>query len=61
MNGATIYRLFAPDRDGKTADIVVGRDTLEEYMETPNCAGCFTGRERSSSRRRFTGFMQSKK
>jgi len=42
--GATIHRLFAPDRDGKLADLVMGRDNLKEYMETPNCAGCFIGR-----------------
>ncbi|MCL2834889.1 MAG: galactose mutarotase [Treponema sp.] len=42
--GATIHRLFAPDRDGKPADLVLGRDTLKEYMESPNCTGSFIGR-----------------
>jgi aldose 1-epimerase len=42
--GAIIHRLFAPDRNGKPADIVLGRNTVEEYMERPNCCADFIGR-----------------
>ncbi|MCL2472266.1 MAG: galactose mutarotase [Treponema sp.] len=42
--GATIHRLYTPDRDGKIADIVLGRNNLKEYMEAPNVAGSVIGR-----------------
>ena len=42
--GATIHRLFAPDRNGNIADVVLGRDNLSEYTQTPNPSGCVIGR-----------------
>ena len=42
--GATIHRLYSPDKNGKLADVVLGRDKLEEYMETPNPTGGVIGR-----------------
>jgi len=42
--GAIIHRLITPDRNGNSADIVLGRDTLEEYMQYPNCCADFIGR-----------------
>ena len=42
--GAIIHRLFAPDRNGESADIVLGQDNIEGYKKMPNCAGPFIGR-----------------
>ena len=42
--GAIIHRLYAPDRNGALADVVLGRDKLEEYFDRINCAGDFIGR-----------------
>lgn len=42
--GAIIHRLYVPDRNGKIADVVLGRDTVEEYMEIANCCADFIGR-----------------
>ena len=42
--GGIIHRLFAPDRDGRSADIVLGQDSIERYAQSPNCAGPFIGR-----------------
>lgn len=42
--GGMIHRLYAPDRDGKIADIVLGQDDVENYNKSPNCAGPFIGR-----------------
>ncbi|MCF3649903.1 aldose epimerase family protein [Synoicihabitans lomoniglobus] len=37
--GATIVRLFTPDRDGRSADVVLGYDTLAGY----EAGSCFFG------------------
>lgn len=37
--GALIIRVFAPDKNGVTADVALGYDTLEKYEEN----GCFFG------------------
>ena len=37
--GATLRTLLVPDRDGKSTDIVLGYDTLEEYLT----GGCYFG------------------
>ena len=42
--GATIHRLFVPDKNGALSDVVLGRNKLEEYMETPNVTGGVIGR-----------------
>ena len=42
--GGTIVRLFAPDRHGQAADVVLGYDTLEEYLRRSPYFGCLVGR-----------------
>ena len=42
--GATVVSLEVPDRDGKTADIVLGHDSLEGYLEASPYFGCIVGR-----------------
>ena len=42
--GATIHRLLVPDKNGQIADVVLGRDNLEEYLQTPNITGGVIGR-----------------
>ena len=42
--GATIQAFNAPDRDGNAADITIGYDTLEDYLERPNYWGQTIGR-----------------
>jgi aldose 1-epimerase len=42
--GAIIHRLFTPDRDGNSEDIVLGRDNIEGYKKGPSCAAPFIGR-----------------
>lgn len=37
--GAILVNLFVPDKEGNTADVVLGFDTLEPYFEN----GCFFG------------------
>ncbi len=37
--GAILVNLFVPDKDGNVADVVLGYDTLEPYLEN----GCFFG------------------
>ena len=34
--GGIIQRLFAPDKDGVKADVVLGHDTLDEYLVSPH-------------------------
>ena len=42
--GATLQALEAPDRRGRTADIVLGYDDLRSYVEKPNYFGATIGR-----------------
>jgi aldose 1-epimerase len=42
--GATVVSLEVPDRDGKTADIVLGRDSLEGYLKASPYFGSIVGR-----------------
>jgi aldose 1-epimerase len=42
--GVTITHLWAPDREGNVADVVLGFDTLNEYIEKSMYFGCAIGR-----------------
>jgi aldose 1-epimerase len=42
--GATLVSLKVPDRDGKTADVVLGYDTLEGYEQGKSYFGATIGR-----------------
>ena len=42
--GATVLSLTAPDRDGNFEDVVLGCDTLEDYLEGVPYFGCVVGR-----------------
>jgi aldose 1-epimerase len=42
--GGTIVRLFAPDRQGKFADVVLGFDAVEAYVARSPFFGCIVGR-----------------
>ena len=42
--GGMIHRLFTPDKNGETADIVLGQDDITNYKKSPNCAGPVIGR-----------------
>lgn len=42
--GATITSLFVPDKDGNKTNIVLGYDTLSEYVTDPFYMGCVVGR-----------------
>ena len=42
--GGIIRTLEAPDAAGKMADVVLGLDSLEDYVRRPSCAGAVTGR-----------------
>ncbi|MGH7947551.1 MAG: aldose epimerase family protein, partial [Opitutaceae bacterium] len=42
--GGTIVRLFAPDRHGRFADVVLGFDRVEEYVAHSPYFGCLIGR-----------------
>jgi aldose 1-epimerase len=42
--GATIQSLAVPDRDGNSADIVLGHATAEEYLQKPQYFGATVGR-----------------
>jgi aldose 1-epimerase len=42
--GATVVSLEVPDRDGRPADIVLGFDSLEDYLEESPYFGCIVGR-----------------
>jgi aldose 1-epimerase len=42
--GGTIVSLSVPDRDGNMADVVLGHDSLEEYIEDSNYFGAIIGR-----------------
>lgn len=42
--GATPKSLFAPDRKGRTADVLLGYDDLSSYVDYPNYFGATIGR-----------------
>ncbi|HEX2852156.1 MAG TPA: aldose epimerase family protein [Opitutaceae bacterium] len=42
--GAIVVRLFAPDRDGKLADVVLGFDNLPDYLTRSPTFGAVVGR-----------------
>ncbi|MDC7682406.1 galactose mutarotase [Asticcacaulis sp. BYS171W] len=42
--GATLQSLKTPDRAGKIADVVIGYDTINGYVETPQYTGVTVGR-----------------
>ena len=42
--GARLVQLWVPDRDGVMADVVLGHDTVEEYMTYPTYFGATCGR-----------------
>lgn len=42
--GASIQSTIMPDRDGKTADIQVGYDTIDGYLKEPSFFGATVGR-----------------
>ena len=41
--GAAVRSLTVPDREGKPLDVVLGYDTLEEYIADTNCFGAVVG------------------
>lgn len=42
--GGIITNILMPDKDGEREDIVLGFDTLEEYIDNPPYFACITGR-----------------
>lgn len=42
--GGAIVSLLVPDRDGNLGDVVLGLDTLEDYVTKSPYFGCITGR-----------------
>lgn len=42
--GAIIHRLVVPDRKGERADVVMGQDTLEDYIKKPGFYAAVIGR-----------------
>ncbi len=42
--GATIQSLYVKDKYGKMEDVVLGYDSLEEYVKDPYYIGCVVGR-----------------
>lgn len=53
--GATLRTLFVPDRDGNPVDVVLGYDTLQEYVEENEYFGATVGRfSNRIARSRFT-------
>ena len=42
--GGAITSLKVPDRDGNVGDIVLGYETLAEYVKNPRYLGCLVGR-----------------
>lgn len=42
--GAGIHALLAPDRDGRLADVALGRAALRDYIDTPMFLGSTVGR-----------------
>ena len=42
--GGTVTSIFVPDKDGKIGDVVLGFDSVGEYVEKSPYFGCITGR-----------------
>lgn len=42
--GATLQSLMAPDREGHVADVLLGSDRVQDYMERPSYFGVTVGR-----------------
>ena len=42
--GATIHRILAPDREGKTADVILGKDDMEGYASRGASSAAVIGR-----------------
>jgi aldose 1-epimerase len=42
--GGTVTSIIVPDKDGKMGDVVLGFDTVAEYVEKSPYFGCITGR-----------------
>jgi len=42
--GATLWKLMAPDRDGKVADVLLAYDDVASFEKTPNFWGATIGR-----------------
>ena len=42
--GGIIRSIWTADRNGNTADLVLGQDNLQAYMENPSCSGAVIGR-----------------
>ena len=42
--GATVTHLFVPDKNGKSVDVVLGYDTVQEYEENDGYLGATIGR-----------------
>ncbi|MBL0177005.1 MAG: galactose mutarotase [Ignavibacteria bacterium] len=42
--GATIVSILAPDREGRLADVVLGYDSLRQYLDGKHYFGCTVGR-----------------
>jgi aldose 1-epimerase len=42
--GGTITSIKVPDRDGNVGDVVLGYETLAEYVRNPRYFGCLVGR-----------------
>lgn len=42
--GAAVQSLYVPDKDGKFDDILLGYDTLDEYIKGDSCFGASVGR-----------------
>lgn len=38
--GATVRSIFAPDKDGNVADVILGFERPEDYFDNPACYGC---------------------
>ena len=43
-HGATLVKLFVPDRQGNLADVVLGFDSPDEYTQSTTYFGCTVGR-----------------
>ncbi len=42
--GATLVALTVADRDGNSEDVILGYDSLEDYINGSNYFGCIAGR-----------------
>jgi len=53
--GATLQSLMMPDRNGKRADVMLGYDSIDDYLRTPQYFGATVGRFANRiARGRFT-------